>query len=108
MQLDENFSGIKLPDPGDLVTKNLTFLTLMDYTKWKDIYDLPLTYSLETGVVRWEDTQGIHTISLRDNEELSGLWEPMTAERFTYLMTSLHPTFTRETHCSTSAQKAKY
>jgi hypothetical protein len=64
--------------------------------KWKDVYDLPSTYSLETGVVRWEDAEVLHAISLRDNEELSNLWEPMTAERFTYLMTTLHPTFTRE------------
>jgi hypothetical protein len=97
MRLNENLSGIKLPNPEDFARKSLTFLVLMDFTKWKDIYDLPLTYSLETGVVRWEDAAGVHTISLRDNEELSGLWEPMTPERFTYLMTTLHPTFTRET-----------
>jgi hypothetical protein len=97
MRLNENLSGMKLPNPEDFARKSLTFLVLMDFTKWKDIYDLPLTYSLETGVVRWEDAAGVHTISLRDNEELSGLWEPMTPERFTYLMTTLHPTFTRET-----------
>lgn len=98
MQLKENISGIELPYPDDFTRKTLTFLALMDYTKWKDIYDLPLTYSLETGVVRWEDTEGSHEVSLRDNEELCDLWEPMTAERFTYLMATLHPTFTREAH----------
>jgi hypothetical protein len=96
VELDKTPSGIQLPNPDDFARKSLTFLVLMDST-WKDIYDLPLTYSLETGVVRWEDAEGVHTISLRDNEELSQLWEPMTPERFTYLMTTLHPTFTRET-----------
>ncbi|MGH3874926.1 MAG: hypothetical protein ACRDSR_26060 [Pseudonocardiaceae bacterium] len=96
MRLNENLSGMELPNPEDFARKPLTFLVLMDLTTRKDIYDLPLTYSLETGVVRWEDTAGVHTVSLRDNEELSKLWEPMTAERFTYLMTTLHPTFTRE------------
>ncbi|MGH3696688.1 MAG: hypothetical protein ACRDRX_22330 [Pseudonocardiaceae bacterium] len=98
MRLDENLSGIKLPDPDDFSRKNLTFLVLFDDEQTKDVYDLPLAYSLETGVVRWEDSRGIHTISLRDNEELAGLWEPMTAERFTYLMATLHPTFTRGIH----------
>ena len=98
MELDKTSSGIALPGPDDFVRKSLTFLVLMDYTAWKDIYDLPLTYSLETGVVRWEDTEGVHTVSLRDTEELSQLWEPMTSERFTYLMATLHPTFARETH----------
>ena len=97
MELDQTPSGIKLPRPDDFTRKSLTFLVLMDSTMWKDVYDLPLTYSLETGVVRWEDAEGVHTISLRDTEELSKLWEPMTAERFTYLMTTLHPTFARET-----------
>jgi hypothetical protein len=98
VELDKTPSGIQLPDPDDFTRKSLTFLALMDFTTGKDIYDLPLTYSLETGVVRWEDVEGVHTISLRDNEELSQLWEPITAERFTYLMATLHPTFTRETH----------
>ncbi|HKR50883.1 MAG TPA: hypothetical protein VJT72_15125, partial [Pseudonocardiaceae bacterium] len=97
MELDKTPSGIELPNPDDFTRKSLTFLVLMDSTTWKDIYDLPLTYSLETGAVRWEDTAGIHTVSLRDTEELSQLWEPMTAERFTYLMTTLYPTFARET-----------
>lgn len=97
MELDKTPSGIELPQSYDFTRKSLTFLVLMDFATSKDIYDLPLTYSLETGVVRWEDAEGIHTISLRDTEELSKLWEPMTPERFTYLMTTLYPTFTRET-----------
>lgn len=96
MRLNENFSGMKLPGPDGFARKNLTFLTLLDNEQSKDVYDLPLTYSLEMGVVRWEDTQGIHAVSLRDNKELSKLWEPMTAERFTCLMATLHPTFIRE------------
>jgi hypothetical protein len=98
VELNKNPFGIELPRPDEFTRKNLTFLVLLENEQSKDIYDLPLTYSLEMGVVRWEDAEGIRTISLRDNEELSGLWEPMTAERFTYLMTTLHPTFTRETH----------
>lgn len=98
MRLDENLSGMTLPDPEVFARKNLTFLVLFEDEQTKDVYDLPLTYSLETGMVRWEDARGIHTISLRDNEELAGLWEPMTAERFTYLMATLHPTFTRGIH----------
>lgn len=98
MQLNETLSGMELPDPEDFTRKNLTFLALFENEQTKDVYDLPLTYSLETGVVRWEDAQGHHTISLRDNEGLSELWEPMTAERFTHLMATLHPTFTRGTH----------
>jgi hypothetical protein len=98
MRLNENLSGMELPQPDDLARKNLTFLVLFEDEQTKDVYDLPLTYSLETGVVRWEDAEGHHTISLRDNEELSVLWEPMTAEKFTYLMTTLHPTFTRGIH----------
>jgi hypothetical protein len=89
---------MELPRPDDLTRRNLTFLVLFANEQTKDAYDLPLTYSLETGVVRWEDAQGIHTIPLRDNEELLKLWEPMTAERFTYLMATLHPTFTQGIH----------
>lgn len=96
MELNKSSSGIELPEPEDFARKNLTFLVLFDNEQTKDVYDLPLVYSLDTGIVKWEDAQGIHTISLRDNEELSKLWEPMTAQRFTCLMTTLHPTFTRE------------
>jgi hypothetical protein len=98
MRLNKNLSDMELPDPEHFTRETLTFMVLIDNGIWKDIYDLPLAYSLETGVVRWEEAEGVHTISLRDNEELSDLWEPMTAERFTYLMTTLHPTFTREAH----------
>jgi hypothetical protein len=96
VRLDENISGIRLPDADDFASKNLTFLVLFVKDDIQDVYDLPLTYSLETGVVRWEDIHGIHTVSLRDNEELTELWEPMTPERFTALMATLQPTFTRE------------
>lgn len=97
MRLDENLSGIRLPNADDFANKNLTFLVLFEEERTNDVYDLPLAYSLETGVARRKDAHDIHTISLRDNEELLKLWEPMTPERFTYLMATLQPTFTRET-----------
>ena len=68
--------GIKLPTADDFSGETLTFLVLFENEQTKDVYDLPLAYSLETGVVRWEDSKGIHTISLRGNEELSTCGSP--------------------------------
>lgn len=72
--------------PGNFKATNLVFYAIMG----ADLHDLPVVYSLETGVVSWDEGRERHTVSLRHDLELSLLWEPMTPEKFNYLMAILY------------------
>lgn len=72
--------------PGNFKATNLVFYAIMG----ADLHDLPVVYSLETGVVSWNEGRERHTVSLRRNPEIFLLWEPMTPEKLNYLMAILY------------------